>query len=440
MNITVIGAGYVGLVTAACFASLGNKVVCLELDEAKLKILKMGQVPIYEPGLVDIVTKAVADGNLLFTSDVEGSVAHGLVQFVAVGTPPNEDGSADLTHVLAAVSNINKYRVGLKVVVHKSTVPVGTGDKAAAILGDSEYPYAVVSNPEFLKEGAAVKDFLHPSRVVLGADSTPQGVYALSVVRHLYEPIASGSKIVTMSIRSAELTKYAANAMLATRIAFMNEVADLAAATGADIEDIRKGIGSDPRIGPDFLRAGIGYGGSCFPKDVQALIKTGYDYKADQNILAAVEASNDNRRYVLTKMLRTDLGCSLDGVEVAVWGLAFKPGTDDMRMAPSETIVRVLLKCGARVRVYDPVAINAAKAVFYGGVFGSNLVYAASAVDAIEGAHALLILTEWDEFKAFDLFKIAEHMVTPNVYDGRNIYNPKDACFAGLTYRSIGRS
>jgi UDPglucose 6-dehydrogenase len=437
MKISIVGTGYVGLVTGACLADAGNDVLCLDLDESKIKILKDGGIPIHEPGLLDIVRKNVAAGRLRFTTSVEESVAFGLVQFIAVGTPPDEDGSADLKYVLAAARNIGRHMTSEKVVVDKSTVPVGTADKVRAAITDelaqrkSDLPFHVVSNPEFLKEGAAVEDFQRPDRIVVGVDSAR----ATDVMRQIYAPFQRNhDKLMVMDVRSAELTKYAANAMLATRISFMNELANLAETLGADIEQVRMGIGSDSRIGYSFLYAGCGYGGSCFPKDVKALIKTAAENGHMLQVLTAVEDANEAQKSVLVNKITQALGNDLKGKRFALWGLAFKPNTDDMREAPSRVIVDALLARGATVCAYDPVAIDEARRVF-----GTSIDYANRAVDAIEGADALVIVTEWKEFRSPSFDLLAEKLKTKRIFDGRNLYDPAMPAQYGLIYEAIGR-
>ncbi len=437
MKISIVGTGYVGLVTGACLADAGNDVLCLDLDESKIKILKDGGIPIHEPGLLDIVRKNVAAGRLRFTTSVEESVAFGLVQFIAVGTPPDEDGSADLKYVLAAARNIGRHMTSEKVVVDKSTVPVGTADKVRAAITDelaqrkSDLPFHVVSNPEFLKEGAAVEDFQRPDRIVVGVDSAR----ATDVMRQIYAPFQRNhDKLMVMDVRSAELTKYAANAMLATRISFMNELANLAETLGADIEQVRMGIGSDSRIGYSFLYAGCGYGGSCFPKDVKALIKTAAENGHMLQVLTAVEDANEAQKSVLVNKITQALGNDLKGKRFALWGLAFKPNTDDMREAPSRVIVDALLARGATVCAYDPVAIDEARRVF-----GTSIDYANRAVDAIEGADALVIVTEWKEFRSPSFDLLAERLKTKRIFDGRNLYDPAMPAQYGLIYEAIGR-
>ncbi len=437
MKISIVGTGYVGLVTGACLADAGNDVLCLDLDESKIKILKDGGIPIHEPGLLDIVRKNVAAGRLRFTTNVEESVAFGLVQFIAVGTPPDEDGSADLKYVLAAARNIGRHMTSEKVVVDKSTVPVGTADKVRAAIADelarrkSDLPFYVVSNPEFLKEGAAVEDFQRPDRIVVGVDSAR----ATDVMRQIYAPFQRNhDKLMVMDVRSAELTKYAANAMLATRISFMNELANLAETLGADIEQVRMGIGSDSRIGYSFLYAGCGYGGSCFPKDVKALLKTASENGHKLQVLTAVEDANEAQKSVLVNKITKAFGNDLKGKRFALWGLAFKPNTDDMREAPSRVIIDALLARGATVCAYDPVAIDEAKRVL-----GTSIDYANRAVDAIEGADALVIVTEWKEFRSPSFDLLAEKLKTKRIFDGRNLYDPAMPAQYGLIYEAIGR-
>ncbi|MEC5387973.1 UDP-glucose/GDP-mannose dehydrogenase family protein [Uliginosibacterium sp. H3] len=439
MKITVVGTGYVGLVSGACLAEVGNDVLCLDLDKEKIRILEEGGIPIFEPGLLEMVKRNVAAGRLHFTTDIEQAVAHGTIQFIAVGTPPDEDGSADLKYVLAAARNIGKYMTDYKVVVDKSTVPVGTGDKVRAAIADElkargiEVPYSVVSNPEFLKEGAAVEDFMRPDRIVVGAEDEQ----AIHLMRALYAPFQRNhERLLVVDIRSAELTKYAANAMLATRISFMNELALLAEKLGADIELVRQGIGSDPRIGWHFLYAGCGYGGSCFPKDVQALIRTSNGVGQPMQVLQAVEAANDRQKHVLVDKIVARFGEDLSNKRFALWGLAFKPQTDDMREAPSRVIIEELFKRGATVTAYDPVAMHEAQRIF--GDDG-RLTYADQPLSALEGADALVIVTEWKEFRspAFDTIKAK--LKSPVIIDGRNIFSPELPRAAGLEYYGIGR-
>ncbi|MEC5387828.1 UDP-glucose/GDP-mannose dehydrogenase family protein [Uliginosibacterium sp. H3] len=439
MKITVIGTGYVGLVSGACLAEMGNDVLCLDLDASKIARLKDGQIPIFEPDLDGVVARNVAARRLHFTTDVEEAVRFGTIQFIAVGTPPDEDGSADLQYVLAAARNIGRLMTDYKVIVDKSTVPVGTADKVHAAIADElakrdvQLPYSVVSNPEFLKEGAAVEDFMKPDRIVIGADDDR----AIHLMRALYAPFQRNrDKLLVMDVRSAELTKYAANAMLATRISFMNELALLAEKLGADIELVRQGIGSDPRIGYSFLYAGCGYGGSCFPKDVKALIRTGNDNGHALQVLTAVEAANDTQKSVLEKKLVQRFGEDLRGHHFALWGLAFKPDTDDMREAPSLVLIEALLARGATICAYDPVAMTEAKRVL-----GErpSLGYASTPDNALEGADALVIVTEWKEFRSPDFSRIKKQLRHPVVVDGRNIYQPALVAGFDLEYYSIGR-
>jgi UDPglucose 6-dehydrogenase len=437
MKISMIGTGYVGLVTGACLADAGNHVVCLDLDESKIKVLRDGGILIHEPGLLELVRKNVAAGRLSFTTDVEASVAHGLVQFIAVGTPPDEDGSADLQHVLSAARTIGRLMTSEKIIVDKSTVPVGTADKVREVIGEEltkrglKIDYHVVSNPEFLKEGAAVEDFQRPDRIVVGLDSER----AEEVMRQIYAPFQrQHEKLLVMDVRSAELTKYAANAMLATRISFMNELANLAESLGADIENVRRGIGSDSRIGYGFLYSGVGYGGSCFPKDVKALIRTAARFGHDLKVLNAVENANSLQKLVLVRKVCKAFGENLKGIRFAVWGLAFKPNTDDMREAPSRVIIKELVDRGASICAYDPVAMDQAKQVIE-----DPIDYAEGPMQALHGADALLILTEWKEFRSPDFEEMARRLKTKRVFDGRNMYEPLVAKTAGLIYRGIGR-
>jgi len=440
MKITVVGTGYVGLVSGACMAEVGNDVLCLDLDAAKIKTLLEGGIPIHEPGLQEMVSRNVAAGRLHFTTNIEQAVQHGTIQFIAVGTPPDEDGSADLKYVLAAARNIGRLMTDYKVVVDKSTVPVGTGDLVKAAIAQElakrgvDTPYSVVSNPEFLKEGAAVEDFMRPDRIVVGADNE-QAIY---LMRALYAPFQRNhERLIVTDVRSAELTKYAANAMLATRISFMNELANLAEKLGADIEMVRQGIGSDPRIGYDFLYPGCGYGGSCFPKDVKALIKTAADQAGiELKVLTAVEQANDAQKHVLTDKIKRHFGPDLTGKHFGLWGLAFKPNTDDMRDAPSRSLLSDLFAAGATVSAYDPVAMHEAKRIFGDE---PRLRYANKAMDALEGADALIIVTEWKEFRSADLDAIKQKLKTPLVFDGRNLYDPKFVRSQGIEYLPIGR-
>ncbi|ADJ63504.1 UDP-glucose/GDP-mannose dehydrogenase family protein [Herbaspirillum seropedicae] len=452
MNITVIGTGYVGLVTGACLAELGNKVFCLDVDRNKIEILNSGGVPIYEPGLKEIIARNRASGRLIFSTDVAASVAHGEVQFIAVGTPPDEDGSADLQYVVAAARNIGRHMERNCIVVDKSTVPVGTGEKVKAAIraelearGRGELDAMIVSNPEFLKEGAAVEDFMRPDRIVIGVEEGAAGAEAREVMRELYAPLnRNHERILYMDVKSAEFTKYAANAMLATRISFMNELANLADRLGVDIEHVRKGIGSDPRIGFSFLYAGTGYGGSCFPKDVQALARTASEHGQELEILGSVESVNDKQKQVLLKKIVARLGEDLSGKTFAVWGLAFKPNTDDMRAAPSRVIVRELLQRGAKVQVYDPVAMEEARHAFALDLADlpgkeADLHYAGGAMEALEGADAVVIVTEWKSFKSPDFAAVKAALKEPLVFDGRNLFEPVTMARLGVEYHAIGR-
>jgi len=440
MKVTVIGTGYVGLVSGTCLAELGNDVVCLDVDVAKIQVLLDGGMPIYEPGLQDLVRRNVAAGRLHFTTDVEKAVHHGTIQFIAVGTPPDEDGSADLQYVVAAARNIGRHMTDYKVIVDKSTVPVGTGDKVKAAVASElaqrgvATPFSVVSNPEFLKEGAAVEDFMRPDRIVLGCDDDQAAQY----MRALYTPLQRNhERMIVMDVKSAELTKYAANAMLATRISFMNELANLADKLGADIESVRKGIGSDSRIGYDFLYAGCGYGGSCFPKDVKALIKTAQDDAGlGLKVLQAVEDANDAQKHVLTSKVKARFGASLAGKHFALWGLAFKANTDDMREAASREVIADLLAAGATVTAYDPVAIHEAQRIY---ASEPRLTYAANPMLALDNADALVIVTEWKEFRSPDFDAIKSKLKSPVIFDGRNLYDPKLVRGLGIEYLAIGR-
>jgi UDPglucose 6-dehydrogenase len=440
MKVTVIGTGYVGLVTGACLSEMGNHVVCLDVDARKIRILNDGGIPIHEPGLEQIVARNRAAGRLQFTTDVAAAVAHGTLQFIGVGTPPDEDGSADMQYVLAAAASIGRHMTDYKVIVDKSTVPVGTADRVReavlAALTDRglAMDFAVVSNPEFLKEGAAVDDCMRPDRIIVGADDER----AILLMRALYQPfMRNHDRLQIMDLRSAEFTKYAANAMLATRISFMNELALLAEKVGADIEQVRKGIGSDPRIGTHFLYAGTGYGGSCFPKDVKALIHIGHDNGMTLQVLTAVEDANERQKRVLVDKVTARFGEDLAGRCFAIWGLAFKPNTDDMREAPSRVIVDELVKRGATLRAYDPVAMDEARRVMEGV---QGLTFVASAADALTGADALLIVTEWKEFRTPDFDHIKAALKQPLVFDGRNLYEPAFMKSLGIEYLAIGRS
>lgn len=440
MKISVVGSGYVGLVSGACLADTGNDVLCLDVDERKIAMLRAGGVPIYEPGLEAMIKRNAAAGRLRFTTDIVESAKHGVIQFIAVGTPPGEDGSADLQYVTAAARNIGRHLDKYAVIVDKSTVPVGTADKVRAAIADelakrgAKTEFSVVSNPEFLKEGAAIEDFLKPDRIVVGSDDER----ATKLMRQLYQPFQRNhERMIVMDVRSAELTKYAANAMLATRISFMNELANLAEKLGADIELVRKGIGSDPRIGFHFLYSGTGYGGSCFPKDVKALQRTGREHGIDLKILQSVEDVNEAQKSRLLEKLDARFGKAVKGMRVALWGLAFKPNTDDMREAPSTVVVDGLLGRGVEVVAYDPVAVEEAKHVFGER---AGLRYATNPMEALEGADVLMIITEWKEFRSPDFEAIKAKLRHPVILDGRNMYEPEIVAGYGLEYDCIGRS
>jgi UDPglucose 6-dehydrogenase len=439
MNVTVIGTGYVGLVTGACLADAGNNVFCLDLDENKIARLTRGEIPIFEPGLEPIVKRNEAAGRLRFSTDVPASVAHAELQIIAVGTPPGEDGSADLQHVVAAARAVGRLMEGYKVVVTKSTVPVGTADKVKQAIIDEirkrhhGHDFTVVSNPEFLKEGAAVEDFMRPDRVIVGSDD-PR---AIAMLRTLYAPFQRNrERIMVMGVRSAELTKYAANGMLATRISFMNELANLAEAIGADIEEVRRGIGSDPRIGYQFLYAGAGFGGSCFPKDVKALRRSAMEAGKPLKLMGAVEEVNEAQKHVLADKIRARFADKLRGKCIALWGLAFKANTDDMREAPSLALIDDLLAAGATVRAYDPAAAHEAAKVFSGN---PNVTIVENAMAALEGADTLAIVTEWQEFRSPDFAAVKKALKTPAIFDGRNLYDPATLKAQGLEYYPIGR-
>ena len=439
MKVSVIGSGYVGLVTGACLAEVGNQVLCLDVDPAKIALLQGGGVPIYEPGLEDMIRRNAAAGRLRFTTDVAEAARFGEIQFIAVGTPPDEDGSADLQYVLAAARGIGQSIEGYTVVVDKSTVPVGTADRVrdtlAATLAErgADIAFSVVSNPEFLKEGAAIDDFMRPDRIVVGVDDA----HAAELMRRLYLPFQRNhERLIVMDVRSAELTKYAANAMLATRISFMNELANLAEALGADIEKVRQGIGSDPRIGYHFLYPGCGYGGSCFPKDVKALARTADEHGLPLRVIGAVEAANDAQKRRLADKIIARFGADLTGRCFALWGLAFKPNTDDMREAPSLALIDALLARGATVAAYDPVARDEAARVLAGR---PGIRFADSMQDALNGADALAIVTEWKEFRSPDFADLKARLTTPAIFDGRNMYDPASVREAGLEYYAIGR-
>jgi UDPglucose 6-dehydrogenase len=439
VKITIVGTGYVGLVTGACLADMGNQVLCLDVDAAKVRALNEGRIPIYEPGLEPVVRRNRDAGRLNFTTDVAAGVAHGVLQMIAVGTPPGEDGSADLQHVLEAARAIGRHMDDYRVVVNKSTVPVGTADKVSEVISNvlnernKKIPFSVVSNPEFLKEGAAVEDFMRPDRIVVGTEDER----AAGLLRELYAPFQRNrERLMLMSVRSAELAKYAANAMLATRISFMNELANLAEALGADIEEVRRAIGTDPRIGTHFLYAGAGFGGSCFPKDVKALLRTGEEAGRPLRLMAAVEQANEAQKHVLGEKIRARFGRALAGRRFAVWGLAFKPNTDDMREAPSLVLIADLLAAGAEVRAYDPVAGDQARKLLAGA---GKVEISKSAVEALQGCDALAIVTEWAEFRSPDFGALKKSLKTPAIFDGRNLYDPAMVRGLGFEYFPVGR-
>ena len=432
MKISVIGTGYVGLVVGTCFAESGNDVICVDVDEAKLKVLRKGESPIYEPGLTDMLKKNIEEKRLVFTNDLESAVKKTDVIFLALPTPQAEDGSADLQHVLEVSRKIGKYMNTYKVIVNKSTVPVGTGDRVRDIIAkETKHAFDVVSNPEFLKEGAAINDFMKPDRVVIGSDSPK----ALAIMSDLYAPfVRTGNPLILMDIHSSELTKYAANAFLATKVTFMNEVANLCERVGADVDMVRKGMGTDVRIGPQFLFAGVGYGGSCFPKDVSALLNTSRSYECELHILDAVEEANKRQKVVLVNKMKKHFGGVLKGKTVAIWGLAFKPNTDDMREAPALTIIDALQREGVHIRAFDPAAMDEAKRRL-----GKVVKFVENNYDALKGADALLVVTEWNEFRRPDFDRIKSLLKEPVVFDGRNIYDPKVMKEKGFTYYGIGR-
>ena len=438
MRITIFGSGYVGLVTGACLADAGNHVVCVDVDERKIAMLQRGELPIHEPGLDAVVKRNFDAGRLRFTTSAQEGVRHGQFQLIAVGTPPDEDGSADLRYVLAVARSIGEHMTEYKVVITKSTVPVGTADKVRGAVKSSlaarqaDIEFDTVSNPEFLKEGAAIADFMRPDRVVIGTDSER----ATDMLRTLYEPFTHNrDRMIVMDVRSAELTKYAANAMLATKISFMNELANLAEHFGADIEDVRLGIGSDPRIGYAFIYPGAGYGGSCFPKDVQALKRSADEVGYEASILTAVEGVNNRQKHVLFNKIKAHFG-DLRGKTIGLWGLAFKPNTDDMREAASRVLMESLWEAGAKVRAYDPVAMPECLRI-YGR--RDDLVLCKSSPEVLEGADALAIVTEWREFRSPDFDAIKSSLRTPAIFDGRNLYDPARMARAGFSYYAIGR-
>jgi len=439
MNVTIFGSGYVGLVTGACLADAGNHVVCIDIDQSKIERLNNGEIPIYEPGLEELIHNAFEQGNIEFTADLEKAVGHGLFQMIAVGTPPGEDGSADLQYVLAVAESIGRHMGNYKIIIDKSTVPVGTArkvrEKISEVLAERKLSleFDVVSNPEFLKEGAAIEDFMKPDRIVIGTDN-PR---TTELLRMLYTPFnRSHDRIIAMDIPSAELTKYAANAMLATKISFMNEMANIAERVGADIEHVRQGIGSDNRIGFQFIYPGAGYGGSCFPKDVQALSRTAKSIGYDAQVLDAVEATNNRQKQKLFEKISKFYDDELKGKVIAIWGLSFKPRTDDMREAPSRVLLERLIAEGASVRAYDPVALDETRKI-YGDMAG--LVLCETAEEAVQGADALAIVTEWKNFWSPDFSHLAEQLSDRAIFDGRNLYDPAMVKSHGLRYFAIGR-
>ncbi len=439
MKVTVVGSGYVGLVTGACFAEMGNDVYCVDIDEKKIENLKKGILPIYEPGLEEIVKRNFSGGRLHFTNDIKEGLDDSLFMFIAVGTPPDEDGSADLQHVLAVARDIGKKMEKYVIIVNKSTVPVGTADRVREAVRDEltkrgrgELEFDVVSNPEFLKEGAAIDDFMRPDRIIVGTDNVRTG----ELIKELYAPfVRNGHPVFIMGVRSAELTKYAANAMLATRISFMNELSRLCEISGADIESIRQGIGSDTRIGMPFLYAGLGYGGSCFPKDVKALIQTSKEFGLEARVLMAVEDINHEQRIRFAEKIRQHFSGDVKGKTFAVWGLSFKPQTDDMREAPAIDIIDDLRKSGAKFRAHDPVAMEVAKSI----IGEKNVEYMTNYYDALEGADALLLLTEWNQFRRPDYDRMKSLLKRPLIFDGRNQYDPAKMKELGFNYYCIGR-
>ena len=431
MKLAVIGTGYVGLVAGTCFSETGNEVICVDIDEAKIATLQQGKIPIYEPGLEEMVRRNAEEQRLLFTTDVNSAVQNSSIIFIAVGTPQGLNGNANLEYVCNTAKSIAKAMDGFKIIVTKSTVPVGTADQIRQWMSEeTSHPFAVLSNPEFMKEGAAVEDFMKPDRVVLGGDDAE----ALEIVKELYEPfLRTGNQILVMDSRSAEMSKYAANAMLATKISFINEVSRLCEYMGADINDVRRAIALDRRIGQHFIFPGVGYGGSCFPKDIRAIISMGGDQE-EMSLMKAVEQVNERQKRVLVEKIKRRFGAKLSGKIFAVWGLAFKPRTDDMRDAPAIVVIEALLQMGARIQAFDPEATVEARKIF-----GDRIVYAARNYDALDGASALLVLTEWNEFRWPDFERIKELLKEPIIFDGRNIYDPVDLKKLGFDYYSIGR-
>ncbi|HQZ38646.1 MAG TPA: UDP-glucose/GDP-mannose dehydrogenase family protein [Vicinamibacterales bacterium] len=432
MKIAVVGTGYVGLVVGACLAESGNDVICVDKDEAKVRGLRRGKIPIFEPGLEELVKRNKLEGRLFFTMDLPKAVKASQIVFIAVGTPQGEDGSADLQHVLGVARDVARTMDGYRVIVNKSTVPVGTAERVRQIVRrETTHPFSVVSNPEFLKQGAAVDDFMKPDRVVIGAED-PRGAELMVA---LHRPFTrTGAPIMVMDCASAELSKYASNALLATKISFMNEVANVCDAFGADVDHVRQAVGADKRIGTSFLFPGVGYGGSCFPKDVKAMVRFSADKKYDFRILKAVESVNESQKRLLVKKIEQHFGGALKGKTIAVWGLAFKPKTDDMREAPAVPIINTLLDRGAKVQAYDPEAMKVAK-----GIFGTRIGYAGKGYDALKGADALAVVTEWHEFREPDFARMRKLLREPVVFDGRNIYEKDQMKAQGFTYYSIGR-
>ena len=431
MKLAVIGTGYVGLVAGTCFSETGNEVICVDIDEAKIATLQQGKIPIYEPGLEEMVRRNAEEQRLLFTTDVNSAVRNSSIIFIAVGTPQGLNGNANLEYVRNTAKSIAKAMDGFKIIVTKSTVPVGTADQIRQWMSEeTSHPFAVLSNPEFMKEGAAVEDFMKPDRVVLGGDDAE----ALEIVKELYEPfLRTGNQILVMDSRSAEMSKYAANALLATKISFINEVSRLCEYMGADINDVRRAIALDRRIGQHFIFPGVGYGGSCFPKDIRAIISMGGDQE-EMSLMKAVEQVNERQKRVLVEKIKRRFGAKLSGKIFAVWGLAFKPRTDDMRDAPAIVVIEALLQMGARIQAFDPEATVEARKIF-----GDRIVYAARNYDALDDASALLVLTEWNEFRRPDFERIKELLKEPIIFDGRNIYDPVDLKKLGFDYYSIGR-
>jgi UDPglucose 6-dehydrogenase len=432
VKLCVIGTGYVGLVAGTCFAEGGNDVICVDIDEAKIAQLRQGMVPIYEPGLEELIKRNVAEKRLAFSTDLAAAIRQSLICFIAVGTPSGSDGSADLHAVMRVAAEIAEAMDGYRVIVDKSTVPVGTAERVRQVIASrTRHEFDVVSNPEFLKEGAAIEDFMKPDRVVIGSDSEK----AIELMKELYGPfVRNENPILVMGTASAEMTKYAANAMLAARISFMNEIANLCERVGADVSDVRRGIGSDRRIGHHFLFPGVGYGGSCFPKDVKAVIRTAIDQGLDFAMLRAVEAVNERQKQTVVDKVQRHFGEYLRGMKFAVWGLAFKPRTDDMREAPAVTAIDALLKAGAEVHAHDPEALGEARKIF-----GDRIQYHRVNYDALAGASALLIMTEWNEFRRPDFDRMRQLLKHPVIFDGRNLYEPVEMKQRGFTYYSVGR-